>query len=312
VAVVWITGARGFIGRHAARRAAASGHAVAGLGHGAWPEAAAWGAGDWLNGDVEAANLSALARRTGPPDVVVHLAGGASVGTSFAAPAEDFRRTVGATAALLEWLRLEAPGCRTVLASSAAVYGDGHDGPIPEDARLRPYSPYGHHKAAMELLARSYGQGFGLRLAVVRLFSVCGPELRKQLVWDLSLRLSARPGRVVLGGSGDELRDWLDVADAADLLLRAAEAACAEATTVNGGQGVGTSVRDVARAVLRAWDRDDAPVFDGAARPGDPGRLVADPERARTLLGFAPAVAPLDAVARAAAWCRSVLADGPP
>ena len=90
----WITGARGFIGRSLARHLADAGAEVAGVGHGHWPDAVAAGVGCWVNADIHAASLDLLLARTGPPDVVYHLAGGSAVGPSFANPLEDFERTV--------------------------------------------------------------------------------------------------------------------------------------------------------------------------------------------------------------------------
>ena len=275
-----ITGARGFIGQHLARWLSQQGHDVIGVGHGAWPdaEAAAWGIKHWLNGDISASNLRALSSVHGLPETVFHLAGGSSVGAAVANPREDFFRTVASTVELLEWLRQDSPQTRLVAVSSAAVYGAGHDGPIPETAPLRPYSPYGHHKLMMEQLCRSYGATYGLRSVVLRLFSVYGAGLRKQLLWDLCSKLEAGVTPLELGGSGEELRDWTDVRDVVCALGAAAPLAHAQVPTLNAGSGVATTVREVASRVITAWQpalAERAPRFNGQSRAGDPFSLVA-------------------------------------
>jgi UDP-glucose 4-epimerase len=127
---VWITGARGFIGRYLARHLHALGCSVSGIGHGGWPvrEAAQWGVSYWMNGEISSSNLGQMYSSVGRPDVVFHLAGGASVGAAVANPHEDFTRTVVSTAELLEWLRQYSQETRIVAVSSAAVYGSGHNG----------------------------------------------------------------------------------------------------------------------------------------------------------------------------------------
>jgi UDP-glucose 4-epimerase len=311
---VLITGARGFIGRHVARFFAEEGHVVAGLGHGAWLESAhrQWGVAEWRNGEISHANLGALSSAVGTPDVVIHLAGGSAVGPSFAQPAEDFHRSVAAASQLAEWMRLRAPAARLVMASSAAVYGAGHQLPIAETAHCAPYSPYGFHKRMAELALESYARNFGLRVAIVRLFSVYGPGLRKQLLWDACTRLAQGAELLQLGGSGEELRDWLHVDDVARLMQWAAARASKEAEVFNGGTGVATAVRDIAQRLCAAWGGDCALAFSGNARPGDPQRLVADVSRLRAA-GFAPARPWQQGIDDYVAWYRGQMvrdADG--
>src|SRR5258708_26997334 len=237
---VWITGANGFIGRYLARELADAGHAVHGIGHGALEESdrLRFGLQTWLNGEIDAANLSALAAGCGLPSKVFHLAGGSSVGLSIAQPFEDFSRTVATTARLLEWLRGSASESLVIVASSAAVYGADHAGPIPENARVAPMSPYGQHKLMMEQLCQSYAVTFGLRSTVARLFSVYGPHLRKQLLWDICSQLEQDGRTLVLGGTGAEIRDWTDVRDVARLLTGIGESPEQETfRIITGGSG---------------------------------------------------------------------------
>lgn len=280
--LVLVTGARGAIGRHVVALARAAGSRVVGLGHGAWSGSDDLPAIDaWINGGVDADNLVALARQEGTPDVIVHLAGGSLVGASIRHPGEDFRRTVESAQRLLEWQRTDAPAARTVIASSAAVYGDGHAAPISETAPYAPTSPYGTHKAMVELLARSYARQFGLPIAIVRLFSVYGPGLHKQLVWELAGRLSAAERPLVLGGTGEEKRDFVHISDAAALLLAAADLAEPACPTFNGCSGRATSIAELARCVASRFGGAGV-TFSGESRPGDPFYLVGDATHSRT------------------------------
>lgn len=305
--IIWITGGKGFIGRHVARFVAANDHRVFGIGHGLWPaqEASKWSYSYWCNGEIDPYNLSQLASVSGAPNVIYHLAGGSSVGASFQSPHEDLIRTVETTAQLLEWVRFNAPACKVIGVSSAAVYGANHQGKIAEDDQVSPYSPYGFHKAMMENLCRSYSQNFGLRICVVRLFSVYGAGLEKQLIWDICCKLAvAENDPVGLDGTGNEVRDWIHVSDAAQLLWLARNECSPDCRVINGGTGIGTKIRDVAEVVCRAWGASPAITFSGKARSGDPRSLVADIARAKQA-GFQLTVRVENGIAETVRWFRT-------
>jgi UDP-glucose 4-epimerase len=285
MSIVWVTGARGFIGQHLVYQLIQAGTVVAGLGHGALPPelAAQQGITHWINGDIDIHNLQQLSKVSGYPDVIYHLAGGSSVGLSMQTPAEDFRRSVVSTAALLEWIRSSTPQTKLVVSSSAAIYGDTPIDNIPEEGNFTPYSPYGFHKRASELLCTSYAQNFSLQIAIVRLFSVYGPGLRKQLLWDLCCRLQKSPKTLELHGTGQEIRDWLYIHDAIEILIAASNAASPAPFIVNGGTGKGTSVRDVASLLCQKMNPGVVLKFSGQQRVGDPFSLVADITRLQTV-----------------------------
>ena len=283
---IWITGANGFIGRHLVRVLVDLGHRVHGIGHGAIDEAERQRIGmeHWLNGEIDAANLNALASRSGLPSTIFHLAGGSSVGLSIVQPFEDFSRTVSSTARLLEWLRGSARDCYLVAASSAAVYGARHQGAIAVDAAVLPMSPYGQHKLMMEQLCRSYAVTFGLRSTVARLFSVYGPCLRKQLLWDICSRLQAGERNLILGGTGAEVRDWTDVRDCVRLFAEIVGRPQPETfQVINAGSGVGTTVAEVAAILAESWGGAISVEYSGVVRAGDPLSLLADDATLRAL-----------------------------
>lgn len=270
---VLVTGANGFVGRHVAKQMAHDGWLVTGLGHGSWTREDwhRWGVAEWHVADV---TLETLITYGGKPDIIVHCAGSGSVGFSITNPKQDFQRTVETMLAVLEFSRMCAPKARIVYPSSAGVYGVVRKLPILESDPLFPASPYGVHKRIAEQLCESYAQHFGLAVAVVRLFSVYGAGLRKQLLWDASQKIIC--GETDFFGTGDEIRDWLHVEDAASLLIAAAAHASTECPVVNGGAGEGVTVQAVLAELFTYFARDDIPKFSGVTRSGDPAGYLAD------------------------------------
>ncbi|HKB60711.1 MAG TPA: NAD-dependent epimerase/dehydratase family protein [Gallionellaceae bacterium] len=301
---VLITGAHGFIGRHVARACAAAGCTVTGLGHGSWARAEwrQWGLSEWHAADI---TLESLLTYGGKPDAVIHCAGSGSVGFSISSPYQDFQRTVDTTAAVLEFVRLSVPRARVALPSSASVYGNAARMPLSEQTPCQPVSPYGVHKLVAEWLCDDYASNFGVRVSVVRLFSVYGTGLRKQLLWDACHKASQ--DMHVFSGTGNETRDWIHVEDAAKLLLLATEHADDTCPVVNGGTGVQVTVREVLDELYRALGRGGSPAFSGVVREGDPLHLQADTGRIHAW-GWRPRVDLRDGLRDYARW----FAEGAP
>jgi UDP-glucose 4-epimerase len=300
---VLITGGRGFLGRAAARAFRADGWRVVGLGHGGWTgdESAGQGFDAWHEADVSLAGLQALGDERF--DVVVHCAANSAVDASLRAPLDAFRRTVHSTAELLEHLRGRHPGALVVYPSSAAVYGAAGDRPLHESDPPNPVSPYGFHKLMTETLLAAHAACFGQRAIVVRFFSIYGPGLAKQLLWDAAGRLATDAPEVSFWGTGDETRDWIHVDDAAALLVAAARST-ARYGVVNGGGGERVTVAAVLAMLRAALGATPCIAFDGRTKPGDPLYYHADIEGARAL-GWRPAVPLATGIEAYARWWKA-------
>ena len=302
-----VLGAAGFVGRHVCRKLASLGVEVVGVGHGDWeqPEWQSWGLSQFVSADINPQTLAGL-KLPCAPSSIIHCAGSSAVSFSYAHPLSDFQRAVDTTAAALDWMRTTAaPDCRLVMVSSAAVYGDQGDVDLSETMTHAPISPYGFHKVMAETLCNSYSRFFGLNVSIVRLFSVYGSGLRKQLLWDAANKFARGESRFF--GTGHELRDWIHVDDAAALLCAAATAPQASYEIYNGGHDKLTT-SDILARLAADLDGSPQPVFTGETHSGNPRRLTSDSSHARRQLGWAPVIDMNTGLRDYAAWFDSIRA----
>jgi len=285
VARYLVTGGCGFIGSHLVQALLAAGHAVRVLDdlssgrREQLPDGVELLVGTILDG---ALLRRALAGTAG----CFHLAAIASVQRS----TSDWVGTHGVnqTGAIALFDAARAAALPVVYASSAAVYGAQQRLPIAEDNPTRPESAYGADKLGVELHARVAGLLFGLPTLGLRLFNVYGPRQDPASPYAGVVSIFAR--RLLAGeplairGDGQQLRDFVYVADAVRALRAAMDHASATAPVVNVCSGRPTSILDLAGTLGRLLERQPALVF-GPPQPGDIRRSLGDPALGRSLLG---------------------------
>ncbi len=283
-----ITGCGGFIGSHLAERLLAEGWSVYGTARRGRRNL------EHLRDRLEVrecdildnARLEALVAEA-RPDVVFHLAAQSAVPASWREPELTFRVNVFGTLCLLEALRRAAPGATTVAVTSSAIYGLTHDHelPIKESREPRPSSPYGVSKTAADMLARLYGQAYGLPVVRARPFFVTGPRKLGDVCSDFcrgaaEIEIGRRQSLEV--GNLAAVRDFVDVRDAAEALhLLAGQGRPGEAYNICSGTGTRVSsllsmVIDAARAPIPVHrDRERYRALDDPITVGDRSRLSA-------------------------------------
>jgi UDP-glucose 4-epimerase len=304
---ILITGIYGFLGSHVARLAVASGHRVTGIDSGKIPSHLP-PSDDSLAYHTAEVTLFNLKNLNQTFDCIFHCAGTGVVGLSLEKPLADFESNLSTTAHVLEYIRTSNRGAKLVLPSSLAVYGNQHDLPLRTSATPAPISPYGYHKKMAEEMCGYYSLYFHLDVGVIRFFSLYGPHLRKQLLWDACLKFSAAgDGEVPFFGTGDETRDWLHVADAVSLMERFSESLHGF-SVINGAGGKKTSIREVLALLAAKFQVDPGRIqFMRSAKPGDPLHCYADISQALAL-GWRPTVPLTRGIAEYAAWFKEAYA----
>ncbi|HEY9632642.1 MAG TPA: NAD-dependent epimerase/dehydratase family protein [Coleofasciculaceae cyanobacterium] len=301
---ILVTGVAGFIGRYVARHFSEQGWSVLGIDNSP-PE------------NAPLANLSAYHRLQLPnaalnhllqehtPEVCIHCAGRASVGLSLTDPAADFYASPILTFEILNALRLNAPSCRFIFLSSAAVYGNLESLPVSETQLPTPLSPYGFHKWQCEQLCLEFAKVYGLPTASLRIFSAYGPGLRRQVLWDICQKVITQ-NSLILQGTGKESRDFIHALDIAKALSVVATSAPMQGEVYNLGSGREVAIAQLANMILEALDADCSLQFDGVVPAGNPLNWQADISKLETL-GFTPSVPLERGVKTFANWCRAEL-----
>ena len=247
-------------------------------------------------------------------DAVLHFAALSLVGESVAEPVRYFRANVGGTLNLLDAMRT-AGVRRLVFSSTAAVYGEPDEVPIPETAPTRPTNPYGASKLAVDQAIAFEAVATGLGAVSLRYFNVAGASGRQGERHDPETHLIPNVLRVALGRNdaaqifgtdyptpdGTAVRDYIHVDDLARAhLLALTVTEQAGHRVFNLGNGQGFSVREVVEAARRVTGHA-IPAIESPRRAGDPAVLVASSERIRRELGWQPEKPGVDAMI-ADAW----------
>ncbi len=282
---ILLTGASGFVGVHL--RAALSA---------AYPGTSLLADPVDLRDNTAVLEAVAAAR----PDVCVHLAAVATQAEARRDEARAWDVNLHGTLRLAQAILRHAPECHLLFVSSAGVYGQASraGAPIDEDALLTPQTLYATTKAAADLaLGAMVVQG--LRVLRLRPFNHTGPGQSAELAIPAFARqialIQARQRPPLLeAGNLDTWRDFLDVRD-----VCAAYVACIDrrqtlppGTIINIGSGRALRIGDVLAELLAlAGVNAEIVAAPGRTRANDVVRIVANPGRARALLGWTPAVA---------------------
>ncbi len=317
---VLVTGGAGFIGSHVVDALIARDHEVIVVDRTPRP----WWRDDVEGLVADARDPDTWLRAAPGVDAVCHHAARVGLGVDPSDVRAYVADNDEATAAGLWALHQLGFGGRFVLASSMVVYGDGsyrceEHGPIRPRARTRedlaagrydppcpacggplpwelvdeetpsdPRNTYAATKLHQEHLCGVWGRELGVAVTALRYHNVYGPRCPRDTPYAGVASIFAaalsrgEPPRVF--EDGQQTRDFVHVCDVARANVLTLERPEAYDGPLNVASGTPRTVLDLAEAICA--DSGVAPDVVGGGRIGDVRHIVANPARARAVLGF--------------------------
>jgi UDP-glucose 4-epimerase len=317
---VLVTGGAGYIGSHMVHALAEAGESVVVIDNLSTGFSAFLPKGVPLFiGDAADENMVEGVIETHGVKSILHFAGSVVVPDSMRNPLAYYRNNTMTTRSLLN-AAVKGGVNRFIFSSTAAVYGNPDQVPVPEHAPTRPMSPYGSSKLMTEIMLHDVASAHGMNYVVLRYFNVAGadPQARIGLATVgathlLKIAVEAATGqraKIDVFGTdyptpdGSCIRDFIHVSDLAQAHRAALSylRGCGASVTLKCGYGRGYSVMETIEAVRRVSGRHFAVQY-ADRRPGDIMTMVADTSRIRATLDWTPQYDDLETIAaHALAW----------
>ena len=300
-----VVGGCGFLGSHVVDALLARGHEVAVLDPRPVPPplASAWRGVRYVHGDMlHPTDVEAAVRGA---RYLFHYATTTVPKTSLANPELDNDNVLGALRILRAAVAAKVE--KIVFPSSGGtVYGQPDRLPIPEDAPLRPRSPYAASKIAIEHHLEIARRISGLDYTVLRYGNPYGPrqDPRGNMgIVSVIFGLLRSGGTPTLYGDGSATKDFFFAEDAASAALAVLPAA--EERVFNVASGKGTTIRELldlmGSVVGRRIEPKRAPPL-----PGDEPACVLDTARIERIHGWKPQTDLREGLRRTWAWIQSL------
>lgn len=249
-------------------------------------------------------------------DAVIHFAANSLVGESMTNPLKYYDNNVNGTKVLLQ--SMVAHGLnKIVFSSTAATYGEPERVPILETDKTEPTNTYGETKLSMEKMFKWTDRAHGLKYVSLRYFNACGAhesgeigEAHKPETHLIPLILQVPLGqRESISIYGDDyptkdgtcIRDYIHVTDLAQAHILAVKYLMEgnDSNIFNLGNGIGFTVNEVIETA-RKVTAHPIPAVVTPRREGDPAKLIASSEKAKTILGWKPEHADLEEIIKSA------------
>lgn len=279
---VLLTGASGFIGRHALSALLARGYEVHAVSSKPVAAELQFEGVRWHHADLLAGQGTRLVNLIGPTHLL-HLAWYTAPG-KFWASAENLR-WVQASLELLGGFA-ECGGRRAVVAGSCAEYDWQHGICSEETTRLAPATLYGACKQGLGLIFEAFARQMGMSAAWGRIFFLYGP-------YEYPERLVASVVRALLQNErarcshGEQVRDLLFSQDVGEAFVALLDSEVTGAVNIASGNAV--ALRDVVARIGEKLGRQDLIQLGALSVPAnDPPVLVADVSRLREEVGWQP------------------------
>lgn len=274
---ILVTGGNGYIGSHIIEYYTRKGFTVHNLD---LAERSTLPVAKYYSFDVT--NIDDVIRIDNSYNVIFHCAGSASVPHSVENPLKDFEVNVQGALNMLDFVRNSGSGMFVFL-SSVSVFDTINKLPLSEFSFKKSSSPYGAGKLAAESYCQSYYKTYGVDTRIARIFNTYGPGMNHLFIADMMKKISNAKDEIVIGGSGNQIRDYVFISDLVKALAIIADKG-QPGEDYNICSGEKTSLLKISKILLEKMGRDDLRIIcDGITYSGDIEKWYGNPEK---LLGL--------------------------
>ncbi len=185
------------------------------------------------------------------PEVVIHFAAETHVDRSISNPGDFIRTNIIGTFNLLEATRTiweDYKGKHFHHVSTDEVYGSlGNSGKFTEKTSYNPSSPYSASKASSDHLVRAYHKTYDIPTTITNCSNNYGPYQFPEKLIPLMIVNALRGKNLPIYGSGQNVRDWLYVADHCNAIWHVIEKGKSGETYNVGGNNERTNIEIVTK-----------------------------------------------------------------
>ncbi len=294
---VLVTGADGFIGSHLVEGLLDRGYLVKGLA-----QYNSFGRLGWLE-DIKSSNSDNLQIISGDIrdpffvndivqecNAVLHLAALIAIPHSYVSPSSYLETNVMGTLNVLNACKIRGD-LKVVCTSSSEIYGSAQYVPIDELHPINAQSPYAASKIGADQLALSYIKSFDLPISIVRPFNTYGPRQSNRAVIPSIICQIVNGAKEIYLGDVTPTRDFSYVTDTVNGFIQMLEIEPSISEIINLGSDFEISIEKVVRLVSDIVGYSVRIKKDSQRlRPknSEVNRLLADTEKAKKLLNWAP------------------------
>lgn len=299
---ILVAGGAGYIGSHTAKELIKEGFEVVVFDNFSTGKKELLVGGELFEGDLMHKESIKKALGSKNIEAVLHFASLIQVGESYADPRKYYTHNLITSLNLLD-VMLEAGVKYFVFSSSAAVYGEPLQNPIPESHPLNPFNPYGQTKFFVEKVIQDYERAYGLKFISLRYFNAAGADPEghlgelhdpeTHLIPNILLFLLGKKKKFEIFGKdfptkdGTAVRDYIHVTDLAKAHVLSLKKLLKsrQSEFINLGTNKGYSVLEIINKTEEITG-EKVLYKESPRREGDVPVLLASREKAEKILGW--------------------------
>ncbi|NOR21366.1 MAG: UDP-glucose 4-epimerase GalE [Candidatus Aminicenantes bacterium] len=299
---ILVAGGAGYIGSHTAKELIKEGFEVVVFDNFSTGKKELLVGGELFEGDLMHKESIKKALGSKNIEAVLHFASLIQVGESYADPRKYYTHNLITSLNLLD-VMLEVGVKYFVFSSSAAVYGEPLQNPIPESHPLNPFNPYGQTKFFVEKVIQDYERAYGLKFISLRYFNAAGADPEghlgelhdpeTHLIPNILLFLLGKKKKFEIFGKdfptkdGTAVRDYIHVTDLAKAHVLSLKKLLksSQSEFINLGTNKGYSVLEIINKTEEITG-EKVLYTESPRREGDVPVLLASREKAEKILGW--------------------------